>query len=144
MSATVLWLLAAAGLLVAEVLTLTLVLGALAAAALVAAGLAALDVAVAGQVGGFAVAAAGFSAAAVPVLKRRRTQPQSLTGVAALVGRTALVTAEVTAEGGRVTLGGESWAARPLDATRTLAGGQSVTVASVDGATLVVYDPESL
>jgi membrane protein implicated in regulation of membrane protease activity len=64
------------------------------------------------------------------------------TGIAALAGRPATVTTAVDRTGGRVKLGGESWAARALDPTVALPIGAVVHVAEVDGATLVVYQSE--
>ncbi len=52
------------------------------------------------------------------------------------------MTTDVTTVGGRVKVGGESWAARPLDPSRTIPAGTCVAVAKVDGASLVVYEQE--
>ena len=139
----VIWLLLAAGLAVAEVLTVTLVLGLLAVAAVLAAGADLIGLPVAAQVLVFAAAGAGLTLAVRPVAKRHLTTgPAVRTGVAALTGRPALVTQQIDRSGGRVKLGGESWAARSLDPTTPLPEGTAVTVADVDGATLVVYQPE--
>jgi len=137
------WLLLAAGLAVAEVLTVTLVLGLLAVAAVLAAGADLIGLPVAAQVLVFAAAGAGLTLAVRPVAKRHLTTgPAVRTGVAALTGRPALVTQQIDRTGGRVKLGGESWAARSLDPTTPLPEGTAVTVADVDGATLVVYQSE--
>ena len=137
------WLLLAAGLAVAEVLTVTLVLGLLAVAAVLAAGADLIGLPVAAQILVFAAAGAGLTLAVRPVAKRHLTTgPAVRTGVAALTGRPALVTQQIDRTGGRVKIGGESWAARALDPTTPLPAGTSVTVADVDGATLVVYQSE--
>jgi len=139
----VIWLLLAAALAVAEVLTVTLVLGLLAVAAVLAAGADLIGLPVAAQVLVFAAAGAGLTLAVRPVAKRHLTTgPAVRTGVAALTGRPALVTQQIDRSGGRVKLGGESWAARSLDPTTPLPEGTAVTVAEVDGATLVVYQSE--
>ena len=49
-----------------------------------------------------------------PFERRHRQTPALVTGSAALAGRTGVVTEAVGEHGGRVKLGGESWAARPL------------------------------
>jgi membrane protein implicated in regulation of membrane protease activity len=141
----VVWLVAAAGLAVAEVITLTFVLGLLAIAAVLASVVALAGVPVAAQIAVFAAAGAGLAFGVAPIARRHLRTPTALrTGVAALEGRKVTVTEDVTARGGRVKVGGESWAARALDPTREIPAGTSVSVAKVDGATLVVYDTESL
>ena len=139
----VVWLVLSGGLLLAEVLTLTFVLGLLSAAAAVTALAALVDVPVAGQVGVFGVSSAVLFVLVKPFERRHQQARAITTGTAALTGRSALVTEEVTDHGGRVKLGGESWAARPLSPGLTLAVGSSVGVAKVHGATLVVF-PEEL
>lgn len=53
-----------------------------------------------------------------------------------LIGETAVVLEPVTANGGRVKIGGDVWSAR--SAAGTIAPGQGVIVAAIDGATAVV------
>lgn len=143
MSAWLIWLLIAAGLAVAEITTLTLVLGFLAGAAVFAAGADLLGLPVAGQVAVFAASGAVLTLGVRPIARRHlAVGPATPTGVDGLPGRHAVVTTDVDRTGGRVKLGGESWAARPLDPTSALPAGTSVTVAQVDGATLVVYPSE--
>ena len=137
------WLVLAGGLVIAELLTLTFVLGLGSAAALLTVVAALLGVPVAGQVAVFGVANAALFLLVRPFERRHRAAPALVTGTAALVGRQGLVTAEVTAESGRVKLGGESWAARSWAPGLTLRVGTHVSVQNVDGATLVVY-PEEL
>lgn len=138
-----LWLVIAGGLLVAELFTLTFVLGLLSAAAVVAAVTAVLDVPVAGQLAVFAGASALGYVLVRPFERLHQRSPALTTGSAALEGKRAVVTEEVSAHTGRVVLGGESWAARPLTPGTTLSVGASVIVSTVDGATVVVY-PEEL
>jgi membrane protein implicated in regulation of membrane protease activity len=143
MAPWVIWLVLAAALAVAEVFTLTLVLGLLAGAAVLAAGADLIGLPVAAQVAVFAAAGGALTLTVRPVARRHlQPAPGVRTGVAALEGRPALVTTQIDRTGGRVKLGGESWAARALDPTATLPEGTAVTVAEVDGATLVVYQSE--
>lgn len=139
----VVWLLIAAGLLVAEVLTLTYVLGLIGLAAVLAAGFAYGGASVAVQLVAFAAAGAALGFGVAPIARRHRREPEAVRmGVAALEGQSATVTTEVTATTGRVTLGGESWAARAVDPSIHIAAGTQVSVASVDGATLVIYEQD--
>lgn len=143
MAAWVAWLVLATVLAVVEITTLTLVLGLLAAAAVLAAAADLAGLGVAGQIVVFAASGAVLTLAVRPVA-RRHLRPGSgvPTGVAALQGQRAVVTVQVDATGGRVKLGGESWAARPIDPSTPLPEGSAVIVAHVEGATLVVYPPE--
>ena len=139
----VVWLVVAGGLLLAEMLTLTFVLGLLSAAAGLTAIAAVLDAPVAAQIAVFGVSSAVLFVLVRPFERRHHQAPAISTGTAALTGRTAVVTEAITDHGGRVKLGGESWAARPLAPGMTVPTGASVVVTKVDGATLVVY-PEEL
>lgn len=139
----VVWLVVSGALLLAEVLTLTFVLGLLSLAAGLTTIAAVLDVPVAGQIAVFGVSSAALFVLVKPLERRHQRGPAIRTGTAALTGRSAVVTEEVSEHGGRVKLGGESWAARPLSPGLTLAVGTSVGVAKVNGATLVVF-PEEL
>lgn len=139
----VIWLVVAGALLVAELFTLTFVLGLLAGAALLTAGVAAFDVPVAGQVAVFAVGSAVGYVLVRPFERIHQRTAALTTGTAALTGRHAVVTEEITAHTGRVKLGGESWAARPETAGLAIPLGTTVVVSAVDGATVVVF-PEEL
>ncbi len=143
MAPWVVWLLLATGLAIAEVTTLTLLLGLLAGAAVLAAGADLLGLPVAAQIAVFAASGAVLTLGVRPIAKRH-LQPGSgiATGIALLHGRPAIVTTQIDQHGGRVKLGGESWAARAIDPTSPLPEGTAVTVAKVDGATLVVYPSE--
>jgi len=139
----VVWLVLTGGLLVAELLTLTLVLGLLAGAALVTAGAAAVGLPLAGQVAVFGASAAGGYMLVRPFERLHRRSPSLATGTAAMVGRRAVVTVAVGSSPGRVTIGSESWLARSLILGLTYDVGTSVVVNSIDGATVVV-SPEEL
>ena len=145
MDADLLWLVAGAGLLVAEALTLTFVLGLLGVAALGAALLALLGA-------GLAVQAAVFGAGSVALLVFARAPLQraiatkagdeARTDPRALAGSTALVVERVDDDGGRVRLNGELWRARPYAGGAPIEAGREAAVAAVDGATLLVYPPD--
>lgn len=139
------WLLAAAGLGVAEFFTLTLVFGLLAGAALVAAVVAGAGVGVLGQLVALGVAAAAGLVIVRPVALRHMAQgPLTREGSDALVGKRAEVLQEVTATRGLIRLSGEEWSARALDESLVIPVGALVDVMEIEGATAVVYPRELL
>ena len=139
----VIWLIAAAGLGVAEMLTTTLALGLVAVGALAAA----LTETVGGppllQLAVFvAVSLTGIvliRPLALRRLKRRTTFP---TGTAALVGQTGYVLADVSPHAGRIRIGGEEWSARPYDESSVIPAGSAVDVLQIKGATALVHKRE--
>jgi membrane protein implicated in regulation of membrane protease activity len=142
---TVVWLILAAILGVAEILTLTAALGLLAVAALAAAGAAALGLDVVWQGVTFAVVAVAGLVGIRPLVRRQlrpKYGPQHRFGVAALVGRQARVVQEVTGHAGRVRIGGEEWSARAYDETLVIPAGATVDVIEIEGATALVYPRE--
>jgi membrane protein implicated in regulation of membrane protease activity len=143
MGTWIVWLIVAAVLGVAEVLTATLAFGLIAVAALVGAGVGAAGGNVALQFGAFAVASVAALGIARPFALRHVRQPPPLrTGTAALVGRSAYVLEEVTARSGRVQIGGEEWSARPYDERLTIPAGSTVDVLQIEGAMALVYPRE--
>lgn len=136
-----LWLIAAVALGVAEMLTLTFVLGMLAVGAGAGAIAAALGAPTVAAAVVFAVVSAGLLVVVLPVAQRHRRTPASIrTGTASLVGRRAMALSEVDAtSGGQVKIGGETWTARPYDASVVIPAGQWVDVLAIDGATAVVH-----
>jgi len=139
----IIWLIVAAVLGVAEVLTATLAFGLVAVAALVGAGVGAAGGNVVLQFGAFAVASAAGLGIARPFAMRHIRQPPLLrTGTAALVGRHAYVLEEVTAQSGRVRIDGEEWSARPYDETLVIPAGSTVDVLQIEGAKALVYPRE--
>lgn len=139
----VVWLIAAGALMAAEVLTLTLVLGMLAAATVLGAVLAGAGLPLPGQVVGFAVGAVLLLGVVRPVARRHRHLPAPLrTGTDALVGRRGTALTAVDGSGGRVRLGGEIWTARSYDDRLVIPAGAPVDVAQIDGATAVVIPLE--
>jgi membrane protein implicated in regulation of membrane protease activity len=142
---SIVWVVLAAVLGVAEIFTLTAALGVLAAAALAAAGAAALGLGPFAQFAVFAAVSIGLLIGVRPLVKRQlrpRYGPQHRFGVAALVGRQARVVQEVTGHAGRVRIGGEEWSARAYDETLVIPAGTTVDVIEIEGATALVYPRE--
>jgi len=143
MMAWIVWLIVAAALGVAELMTTTFALGIIAIGALVAAGAGALDLGLPFQVLAFVVASGAGLGFVLPVARRHVKQPPLLkTGPAALVGRSASVLEEVTWRSGRVRIGGEEWSARSYDETLVIPAGRIVDVMQIEGATALVYPRE--
>ena len=143
MAPWIIWLILAAVLGVAELLTVTLTLGLLAAAAGAAAVVGAFGIAVPFQILTFVVVAGAGLGLVRPVAVRHLKQPPLLrTGTAALVGRSALVLREVTGHDGRVRIGGEEWSARSYDETLVIPVGHTVDVMQIEGASAFVYPRE--
>jgi membrane protein implicated in regulation of membrane protease activity len=139
------WLAVAVLLGVTEFFTLTLVFGLLAGAALVAAVAAGLGASVPIQLLAFAVTGGVGLVAVRPVAKRHLAlPPRSRDGSDALIGRSALVTREVTSTGGLVNLSGEEWSARPYDEDLVIPPGVRVDVLQIAGATALVHPCEPL
>ena len=122
----IIWLIVAAVLGVAEVVTVTLALGLLAVAAVAAA----------------VVSAAGLGVVRPIAMRHIRQPPPLRTGVAALVGRTAIVIQEVNGQSGRVRIGGEEWSSRAYDEDLVIPVGAKVDVMQIEGVTALVYPRE--
>lgn len=140
----VVWVIAAVGLIVLEIFTLTAALGILGGAALITALSAGLGLPVPMQLlifSGAAVAGVGLLG---PVARRHLTGSLGAApfGVDALVGKPGYVVQEVTGRDGRVRIGGEEWTARAMDDTVVIPTGATVDVLQIDGATAVVYPRE--
>ncbi|HEU4540951.1 MAG TPA: NfeD family protein [Jiangellaceae bacterium] len=139
------WLAAAVVLGVAEFFTLTLGLGILAAAAVIAAVVAGLGLPLIVQVLAFVLTAAGGLLIVRPIARRHMRQPPlTRDGSEALLGRQAVVVQEVTAFRGLVKVAGEEWSARALDESQVIPVGALVDVMEIDGATAVVYPRDLL
>jgi membrane protein implicated in regulation of membrane protease activity len=139
------WLAAAVLLGVVEFFTLTLVFGLLAGAALIAAVAAGLGAPVPIQLLAFAVTGGVGLVAVRPIAKRHLALPPvSRDGSDALVGRSAVVTREVSATGGLVHLSGEDWTARAYDEDLVIPPGVRVDVFQIEGATALVHPREPL
>src|ERR1700728_1255303 len=143
MMSWIVWLIVAAVLGVAELLTTTLAFGLIAIAAVIAGGAGAFHLDFAIQLVAFAVAAGAGLSFVRPIALRHIKQPPLLrTGTAALVGRTAIVLEEVTEHGGRIRIGGEEWSSRPYDESLVIPVGAKVDVMQIEGATALVYPRE--
>ena len=143
MGSWIIWLIVAAVLGVAELMTVTLALGLLAVAAVAAGVVGAAGLGVAAELGAFAVVAAAGLGVIRPIAMRHIKQPPALrTGVAALVGRTAIVVQEVSEHSGRVRIGGEEWSSRAYDETLVIPVGAKVDVMQIEGVTALVYPRE--
>ncbi len=143
MGSWIIWLVLAAVLGVAEVMTTTLAFGLIAVGAVVAAVVGAAGAGLPFQLGAFALAAAGGLIVVRPIAMRHIKQPPLLrTGTSALVGRSAKVVEEITDDGGRVRIGGELWSARPYDESQVIPVGSTVDVFAIEGATALVHPRE--
>jgi membrane protein implicated in regulation of membrane protease activity len=143
MTAWIVWLIVAAALGVAELMTTTFALGIIAVAAIVAAGTSALGLELPFQLLAFVAASGAGLGFVLPIARRHIKQPPLLkTGPAALVGRPAQVLEEVTGQGGRVRIGGEVWSARSYDEDLVIPPGRTVDVMQIEGATALVYPRE--
>jgi membrane protein implicated in regulation of membrane protease activity len=144
MESWIVWLIVAAVLGVAELLTTTLALGLIAVAAVVAAVVGAFHLSFALQLAAFAVAAGAGLVFVRPIALRHLKQPPQLrTGTAALVGRTAVVLEAVTDHGGRIRIDGEEWSSRTyVDDSPAIPVGAKVDVMQIKGATALVYPRE--
>ena len=144
MDADLLWLIAGVVLILTELFALTLVLGMVGVGALLAAAVAFAGVGAAGQLLAFAGASTALLVFVRPPVKAaldrggttERTDPRVLTG------STATVVARVDDEGGQVRVNGELWRARPYAGGAPIEIGQPVSIAAVEGATLLVYSPD--
>ncbi|WP_433475308.1 NfeD family protein [Spirillospora sp. CA-142024] len=138
------WLLVAALLGVAELLTVTFALGLLAVAALAAGLVGALGLPLAVQAAVFAAGSIAGLAVVRPIAIRHVRQPPPLrSGTAALVGREAFTLTEVTRRGGRARIGGEEWTARPYDPDLVIPAGATADVLAIEGATALLYPVSS-
>lgn len=135
----VIWVVAAGGLAVGEMLTLSFFLGPIAVAATLAALAAVAGAGVALQLIVFIVASAASLAVLRPIARRHTRMPaQVRTGAAALVGARAVVLERVDGSGGSVKLAGEVWTARAYDEDQVLEPGARVQVLEIEGATALV------
>ena len=139
----VIWLITAVVLGVLEVTTLTFVLGFFAGGALAASLVAALGGPVVFQVISFLVVSLALLGLIRPVVRRHmRPELGIRTGVAALIGQSAMVIERVDAHHGQVKLAGEIWTARSYDPAVVIEAGSPVSVMEIKGATALVYPSE--
>src|SRR3954452_22690592 len=137
----VLWMIAAGGFAVGEMVPLGLFLGPGAIAAVLAAIVALAGGGVALQWVVFTVIAATSLLALRPIARRHLHMPAQLrTGTAALVGASAVVIDRVDRDGGTVRLKGEVWSARAYEEDHAFDPGTRVEVLRIDGATALVHE----
>jgi membrane protein implicated in regulation of membrane protease activity len=141
MSDWAVWLIVAVVLAIAEVTTLTFVLGMLAGGAAAAAAAAAAGAPEIIDVVVFGAVSALLLTLVLPAARRHRHTPAKIrTGTARLIGTRAMALSDITtADGGRVRIGGETWTARPYDEGLLIPAGQWVDVLAIDGVTAVVH-----
>lgn len=144
MDADLLWLVLGVVLVVAEVLTVTLVLGMVGLGALAASLAAFLGAGAVVQAIAFAGTSSALLLFARPPAKRAldRSGTTERTDPRVLSGSTAVVTERVSDDSGQVRLNGELWRARPYAGTGPVDVGSTVSVAAVEGATLLVFSPD--
>jgi membrane protein implicated in regulation of membrane protease activity len=143
MQSWVLWVIVAAVLGTAELMAATFDLLLLAIAALAAGTIAGIGLGIGFQVLAFAVTAATLAVLVRPVARRHLTgHPHLRTGVAALIGREAVVLAPCDRDTGRVRIGGEEWSARSYDPHLQIPAGTRVDVFAIEGATALVHPQE--
>lgn len=134
------WAIGAAGLLVAEIITGgALVFAMLAGGAVIAAVIAGATGSLEWSLAGFAIASLLGLVGVRPLARRHMKQSiTTRTGVAALVGTTALVVEPVDGRDGRIKLAGEVWSARAFDGDSRFEPGDTVYVLQIEGATALV------
>jgi membrane protein implicated in regulation of membrane protease activity len=139
-----LWLVLGVVLVVSEIISLTLVLGMLGVGALAAAGIAFAGFGPLLQVLGFAGASTALLLFVRPPVKAAldRGGTTERTDVRMLQGASAVVVQRVSDDSGQVRLNGELWRARPYAGTGPVDVGKPVSVAAVEGATLLIYSSD--
>lgn len=70
----------------------------------------------------------------------RKVPKEQRTNIDRLIGHSAVVVQDVSADGGLVKIGGDTWSARTARGL-ALAAGQIVEVSAIDGATAIVVLP---
>jgi membrane protein implicated in regulation of membrane protease activity len=141
MAAWVTWMVGAVVLAAGEMLTLTLFLGPLALAAVLAALVALAGGSVELQVAAFVAGSVASLAIVRPVARRHlRAPPHTRTGTQALIGQTATVLERVDRDHGMVKIGGEVWTARAYDDDHVIEPGARVEVLKIEGATALVAE----
>jgi membrane protein implicated in regulation of membrane protease activity len=141
MPAWVIWSIIAVALALGEVATLSLFLGPIALAAVLAAAVGALGGGLVLQLLFFIGGSLASLALLRPIAMRHLRMPAKIrTGTAALVGAKAVVLERVDLHGGQVKIGGEVWSARAYDETQVIEPGTRVDVMKIEGATALVYE----
>jgi membrane protein implicated in regulation of membrane protease activity len=140
--AWLLWLIASGLFVAGEMASLDLVLLMFAGGALGGMTVALLGGATILQMIAFIVVSGVLLAVVRPIAKKQlvNSTPLQLDGVDTLIGRTARVTKDIDASGGRIRMGADEWTARSQHSGESFAVGETVRILEVDGATAVVGD----
>jgi membrane protein implicated in regulation of membrane protease activity len=140
MAAWLLWLIAAGLFAAGEVVSLDLVLLMFAGGALGGMTVALMGGATVLQMVAFIAVSGVLLALVRPIAQKHLTErtPLQLDGVDTLIGRTARVTRDIDADGGRIRMGADEWTARSQHRGETFAVGATVRILQVDGATAIV------
>lgn len=141
----VLWVVAGVVLILAEIFTLTVVAGMVGVGALAGALAAVLGAPVVVQALAFVGTSAGLLVFAREPVQRALDKggPGSASvDPRQLSGTPAVVVERVTETSGQVRMHGELWRARPYAGGAPLDVGATVSVAAVEGATVLVYSPD--
>lgn len=141
MDAWLIWLIAGLAAAVGEILTTGFFLAPFAAGALAAMVVDLVGLGAVASWVAFAVVTIASFALVRPVARRHLYQPpRARTGVAALIGRTAVVLERIDndAAAGTIRLEGEVWTARSYDDDHTIEPGTRVQVVEIRGATALV------
>ena len=140
--AWLLWLIASGLFVAGEMASLDLVLLMFAGGALGGMTVALLGGATILQMIAFIVVSGVLLAVVRPIAKKQlvNSTPLQLDGVDTLIGRTARVTREIDASGGRIRMGADEWTARSQHSGESFVVGETVRILQVDGATAVVGD----
>ncbi|HLS48866.1 MAG TPA: NfeD family protein [Actinomycetaceae bacterium] len=138
------WLSGALALGVIELLTVDLIFLMFAGGALAGGGVALMGGPFWAQVLAFAAVSALLLWALRPwaLAHLKRSTPDTVTNVAAHVGRRAEVVTDVTDRAGRIKLVGEVWSARSAQPSVVLPRGAKVIVVRIEGATAIVTAEE--
>jgi membrane protein implicated in regulation of membrane protease activity len=142
--ADLLWLIAGVVLVLVEIFTLTLVLGMVGVGALAAAAVAFAGLGAAAQLIAFATTSTALLVFVRPPVKKAldRGGTTERTDARVLTGASALVVERVSEDSGRVRINGELWRARPYAGNAPIESGSPVSIAAVEGATLLVYSSD--
>lgn len=142
MAAWLIWLIGAGLFAAGEMISLDLVLLMFAGGALGGMTVALLGGPTVLQLVAFIVVSGLLMTVVRPIAKRHLTDrnPLQLDGVETLIGRTAKVTRDVDATGGRIRMGADEWSARTQHSGEAFPVGQTVRILEVEGATAIVGD----
>jgi membrane protein implicated in regulation of membrane protease activity len=139
MAPWLLWLIASGLFAAGEVVSLDLVLLMFAGGALGGMTVALLGGATVLQLVAF-IAVSGVLLALVRPIARKHLTDRTPLQLDTLIGRTARVTRDVDADGGRIRMGADEWTARSQQRGENFTVGSTVRILQVDGATAIVGD----